>query len=340
MTTRSSIVALSLLGLAACGGSQPPAAATTPPAPAPAPSPAAATTPTPEAPKAEAPKEEKPSAAAAAAATAPAVRYSEGLATPESVLYDEAGDRYLVSNINGKPLDADNNGYIAELSPEGKVVKDKFIAGGANKVKLDAPKGMGIHGGILYVADISTVRKFDAKTGAPKGDIPIKGATFLNDITIAADGKVYVSDSGLKMGSGGLEPDGSDGVYAIDKAGKVKTVAKTKELGAPNGLLATDKGLLVVTFGTGELYRLDDKGKKEDVTKLPDGMLDGIVQVGDSLLISSWKSESVYKGKLNDKFEAVLTGQKAPADIGYDTKRHRVLVPHFMDNTVEAYELK
>jgi hypothetical protein len=36
----------------------------------------------------------------------------------------------------------------------------------------------------------------------------------------------------------------------------------------------------------------------------------------------------------------VLPEQKSPADIGYDTKRGRVLVPHFLENTVEAYELK
>jgi sugar lactone lactonase YvrE len=338
MWTRSSIIVVSLIGLAACGGSQSPSAAA--PTPAPEPSPAAMQTPAPETPKAAEPaKDEKAAAPAPPPPPAPVVRYTEGFATPESVLYDEAGDRYLVSNINGKPIDADNNGYIAELSPDGKVTKDKFIAGGANKVKLDAPKGMGIHAGILYVADISTVRKFDAKTGAPKGDIPIKGSTFLNDITIGSDGKVYVSDSGLKMGSDGLEPDGSDAVYVIEK-GKVKPIAKTKDLSGPNGLLATDKGLLVVTFGAAELYRLDEKGKKEDVTKLPEGMLDGIVWAGDSLLISSWKSQTVYKGKLNDKFEAVITGVKAPADIGYDTKRKRVLVPRFMDNAVEAYELK
>ena len=48
--------------------------------------------------------------------------------------------------------------------------------------------------GTLYVADLDTVRMFDAKTGAAKGEVKIPGATFLNDI--ATDGKVvYVSDS-------------------------------------------------------------------------------------------------------------------------------------------------
>src|SRR5262249_7581594 len=35
----------------------------------------------------------------------------DGFSTPESVLYDADGDVYLVSNINGKPAEADDNGF-------------------------------------------------------------------------------------------------------------------------------------------------------------------------------------------------------------------------------------
>src|SRR5207248_11288154 len=49
---------------------------------------------------------------------------------------------------------------------------------------------------------------------------------------------------------------------------------------------------------------------------------------------------AVYKGKLGGTFEPVLENQKSPADIGWDKKRSRVLVPHFMENTVEAYDIK
>jgi hypothetical protein len=56
--------------------------------------------------------------------------------------------------------------------------------------------------------------------------------------------------------------------------------------------------------------------------------------------VSSWESSTVYRGKLGGTFDAVLTGQKSPADIGYDTKRGRVLVPHFTEDTVEVYDLK
>jgi sugar lactone lactonase YvrE len=320
-----------ILALAACGGETPPPA---PPPPPPAPSASAAPAASSAAPVASAPPAEPPKPPP----PTPAVKYT-GFATPESVLYDADADRYLVSNINGKPGDSDNNGFISVLAPDGTVTALKWIESGKGKAKLDAPKGMGIAKGVLYVADITAVRMFDAKTGAPKGEVKIDKSTFLNDIAVGPDGKVYVSDTGVKFGEKGPEPTGTDAVYVIEK-GKAKPLAQSKDLGGPNGVLVTDKGVVVVTFGTGEVYRLDDKGAKQDASKPPKGMLDGVVSLGDSLLVSSWEGQALYKGKLGGTYEEVLAGQAAPADIGYDTKRGRVLVPHFLDGTVEAYDLK
>jgi sugar lactone lactonase YvrE len=331
MAYRSVVPVLSaLVALVGCGGSQPPPEQL--PAPAPEPPPVAAA---PAPVETAAPPKAAPEAPKEPAPPTPALRFAEGIATPESVLYDEANDRYLVSNINGKPTDADNNGYISELSPDGKVVKEKFIAGGVNKVKLDAPKGSGISAGVFYVTDITVVRKFDAKTGAPKGDIAIPGSKFLNDLAIAKDGRIFVSDSGV---NGNLEPVGGDAVYVIEK-GKVKPLATGKELAGPNGLLVVDNGVLVNTLTGNELYRLDDKGARQDVTPLPKGGLDGLAAVGDSLLVTSWQASAIFRGKLGQKFEVALPSLKGAADIGYDTKRKRVLVPRFMDNAVEAYDL-
>lgn len=327
------LTSLSVLSVA-CGGESPPPAQSAPPATSAAPPPSSSAEPMPDAAASAAPAVEPPKPAP----PSPVAKYT-GLSTPESVLYDADNDRYLVSNINGKPTDKDNNGFISVLSPDGQVTTLKWIEGGKNKVKLDGPKGMAIAKGVLYVADITTVRAFDAKTGAPKTDVPIPGSTFLNDVATGDDGKVYVSDSGLKVSAGGFEPTGTDAVYVLEK-GKAKAIAKGKDLGGPNGLLVTSKGVIVVTFGSGEMYRLDEKGQKQDVAKPPAGALDGVVALGDGLLVSSWQSSSVYRGKLGGPFEAVLTDQKSPADIGYDTKRGRVLVPHFTEDTVEAYELK
>jgi len=319
--------------LPACGGEAPPPAAPPPTSAAPsataAPAPSAA-----------------PAASASAAPAEPAkppgpasVAKYTGFAEPESALYDADNDRYLVSNINGKPGDKDNNGFISALAPDGTVTALKWIEGGKNKVKLNAPKGLAIVGGTLYAADIDVVRKFDLKTGASKGDIAFPGATFLNDLASGPDGKVYVSDSGIKLTDKGAEPTKTDAVYVIEK-GKTKALAKSTDLGAPNGLVMTDKGLVVVTFGSSEVYRLDEKGKKQDVSKPPAGALDGVVALGDSLLVTSWQASAVFKGTLGGTFEIVLADQKSPADIGYDTKRGRLLVPRMQEDTVEAFDLK
>jgi sugar lactone lactonase YvrE len=290
----------------------------------------------------------KPAETARAPATPPApsmgkpvLTFKDGLNTPESVLYDQATDEYIVSNIAGDPLAHDGNGYIAKLAPDGKVIEAKWIEGKKKGVTLNAPKGLAIAGDKLYVGDIDTVRIFDEKTGAPAGEVKIPGGTFVNDLAVAHDGRVLVSDSGLRSGKQAMEPSGSDAVYAIDKDKKLTTIAKGKELGGPNGLLPRADKTWVVGFQSGELYSLDAKGKRADVQKLPNGSLDGIVALpsGD-LLVSSWDASGVFRGKPGGSFEVVLEGVKAPADIGYDTKRGRLLVPLFNDNEIRVYDVK
>ena len=262
-----------------------------------------------------------------------ALPITEGFSTPESVFYDADSDVYLVTNINGEPAGADDNGYITKISPDGKISEAKWIDGAKDTVKLDAPKGMAIVGGVLYVADITVVRQFDAKTGEPKGEIKVEGATFLNDVVAAADGGVFVSDSGLDAK---FAATGTDAIYHISKDGKVKPLIKDKALGNPNGIAAgADGSVWVVTFGSGEIYSVDAKGKKVSPQKLPQGQLDGIVALdGGELLVSSWAGSVVYRGKPGGEWKAVVENVKSPADIGWDSKRKRVLIPLFQGNSV------
>jgi len=282
----------------------------------------------------------KPQPKPDAAKPAAAVTFKEGLATPESVLYDAATDTYLVSNINGAPTEKDNNGYIAELSADGKVVAPKLIAGGEKGVTLNAPKGLALVGADLYVADIDTVRIFDRKTGAAKGEVKVPGATFVNDLSAGPDGKVYFTDSGLTPR---FEGSGTDALWVLEpgKKPKVKALLKSKDLPHPNGIVATKDTLYVNFFGAGEIRAYDLKGKaKGDAMKVPAGGLDGLVMVGDDFLVSSWEGKAVFRGQAGGEFKAVLSDLTAPADIGFDSKRNRVLVPRFQDNLVEAWDLK
>ena len=289
-----------------------------------------------ETPKAQAPAVPTPDA------TAPIVVSSAGFATPESVLYDSEADVYLVSNIGGADeLAADANGFISRVDPAGRVLELKWIDGAKPEQALDAPKGMALANGVLYVADIDKVRTFDRTSGKATGKITIPGATFLNDVAAAPDGTIYVSDSGLKQGKSDLEPSGSDAIYRIDKGEKkAARMIRGRDLGNPNGLLADDEGVWVVTFGSGEIYRVSRNGRKEAGEDLPAGQLDGIVQVADgSQLVSSWEGGSILRGFPGAGFLANVSGLRSPADIGYDSKRKRLLIPSFTENRLEFRSL-
>lgn len=263
-----------------------------------------------------------------------------GLSSPKSIVHDEVNDVYLVSNIEGAPFAADRRGFISKLSPDGKVIDLKWIESGKNKVLLNAPKGMAVSSDRLYVADIDIVRIFNRKTGAPIGYAKIPGATFLSGLTIAPDGRVLVSDTGLVPGPGGLERSDSDAVYAIGRDKKVRLIAKSKNLSGPNGLAPAGQRMWVVSFGSGEIYSIDTKGRTNHVQQLPKGGLDGIVFVGEEALISSWMGNAIYRGKPGGEFRPVVDDVRSPSGIAYDYKRGRLIVPLLFDDEVRVYDLK
>jgi hypothetical protein len=261
-----------------------------------------------------------------------------GFATPESVLHDPTADVYLVSNINGSPLAEDGNGFISRVSPDGRVLDLKWIDGAAPGVTLNAPKGMALRGSALYVTDINVVRRFDRTTGEPLGDIHISNATFLNDLAPAANGDLYLTDSGLQAGEDGFAPSGTDAVYRVGRDGTVELIAHGAELGGPNGVHELDGQVWVVSFGSGELYRLVN-GSRANVLKLEGGMLDGVESVDGELLISSWEAKAVFRGPPSGPFTPVVTDVEAPADIGWDARRNRLLIPLFLGDAVRIVPL-
>ena len=283
-----------------------------------------------------------PPALAAPASPSTIVIKDAGLQTPECAVWDADQDVYFLSNINGDPTEADKNGFISKVGPDGKIIELKFIESGKKGAELNAPKGMAIAGNVLYVADLDTIRKFDRKSGKPKGKIAIKDAVFLNALTVSPDGKVlYVSDSAVQINAGGFSGTGSDAIYEIDLRKKsVRPLVKDKALHWPNGLLADDTGIWSVSLGANELIHVSYKGELGAVTKLPKGSLDGIVRLADnSLLISSWEGSAVYRGLPGGEFKEVISGVTSPAAIGLDGKRRAVLIPIFMASAFEIHTL-
>jgi len=255
-----------------------------------------------------------------------------GLSTPESVEYYAAEDVYLVSNINGSPFAADDNGFISKLKPDGSVIELKWIDGAGKNVSLNAPKGLAIVGNYLFVADINQVHVFELPEGKQKKSISIEGSTFLNGITPGPDSSVYVTDSGFNEG---FKPSGIDAVYRVWANGKYATIIKNKNLGHPNGVWY-DKDILVInTFGSGKIIRIESNGKLTEMPTPPKGGLDGLVKLQDGRLItSSWGGSAIYALNKDGTFTVLADHLDTPADIGVDTKRNRLLIPLFKQNKV------
>lgn len=243
------------------------------------------------------------------------------LTTCESVLYDEKNDVLYVANINGQPDAKDGNGFISKVSLEGQVTAASWATG------MDAPKGMGLLDGKLYVSDIDRVHEIDTGTGKITNSYTVADAKFLNDITVG-NGKVYVSDSG-------------GGAIHVIEDGKV--TAFLANLQGPNGLLAKNGDLIVALWDAKTLNTIDVSSK--DIMLRTEGIEnpDGIVAIDNNeYLVSSWNG-MVHHINADWEKTLVLDTRKdslSAADIEYVKSKNLLLVPTFFKDKVMAYEVK
>src|SRR3989441_13340346 len=266
-----------------------------------------------------------------------------GFLTPESVLDDSAQDIYFVSNINGGPLTQDNNGFISRLRPDGAIEVLKFIEGGRGGVTLNAPKGLAVLGDTLWVTDIDVVRAFNARTGAPVDSVKLDslGAVFLNDLAIAPNGAIYVTDTGIRFDDVGnvLHP-GPDRVFRVGPDRAVTQAIRGDTLGRPNGIAVDPVGkrFIIVEFGGRYVLGWKPGDKAPSVVAKGPGGFDGVEMVGRRILVSSWNDSTVSSYETGQEVK-VVTGVPSPADIGYDARRNRLLIPIFTGNRVEIWQL-
>ena len=77
----------------------------------------------------------------------------------DRVAFDAKTNSYYVSSIGKDPMAKDGNGFISKLDADGKVVSLKWATG------LNGPKGSGVAGDHLFVADIDELVEIDLATG-------------------------------------------------------------------------------------------------------------------------------------------------------------------------------
>lgn len=273
---------------------------------------------------------------------APLAVVSTGLATPESVLWDDTRRVWYVSNINGSPTARDDNGFIVRLSANGALLDSlPFISGADDDITLNAPKGMALRADTLWVTDIDAVRGFDVTTGTHVADIDLSGqnATFLNDIAVSNEGALYITDSGIAFtADGAVTHPGQSRVFEI-RDRTVRQAVVLPRQSAANGIAwhPALNAWLIVGFNTPNIFSWVTGAKEATVVGTGPGGGDGIVILADgSALYTSWADSSLTLFA-HGMSTTLRRGLNSPADLGYDPRRNLVAVPLFADNRVELW---
>ena len=268
-----------------------------------------------------------------------------GFQGPESVLHDEEQDVYFVSNMTGHGSIRDGNGFISRVSAANPESVTVFVRGGAAEVTLHSPKGMAIQGDTLWVADIDVLRAFHRKTGAPLGaiDFAPHGAVLLNDVAVAPDGTLRVTDTGILMIPAGVKHVGGDRIFAAGGGQAVTVVSSGLELRQPNGIARDADGArwVVVSFDpfVGEIAVIPDGDSARRVVRRGTGRLDGVqVLPGGAIIFTSWVDSALHV--LDGGGERKLVREiPDAADIGLDRGRRRVAIPLSSLGQVQIWDI-
>lgn len=257
---------------------------------------------------------------------------TDSLARPESALFDAVAHVIYVSNINGGPVDKDGNGYISRISPDGRLLQARWVTG------LDAPKGMALSRGRLYVADIDALVEIDPATGQITARYEAPGAGFLNDVTADTAGNVYVSDSQTHR------------IYRL-QGDSLEVWLASPQIRSPNGLYALPDYLVVAAAD----YRAERPGGARYLQAVsytdrkprplgagrPLGGLDGVEPADGGFFLSDWGAGRVYfYDPTVDSLQVLVEITQGTADFDYVPEQQRLYLPVMMSNRLIAYEVR
>jgi hypothetical protein len=263
-------------------------------------------------------------AAASAAAGTPALEQvwrAEGLCNPEGVAAATDGALFI-SNVCGEGGARDGNGFISRLSTSGEILDLKFIEG------LDGPKGMAVHEGNLYVADIEIVRIFNAETGEALDGAPIEGARFLNDVTVWQD-DVFVSDSGAGR------------IWRFTGT-SIDLWREGEELRGVNGLTGAGDKMFISTMTSGSLFEATASGGWRMIAtgmENADGI--GVIERKRSgFLVSSWPGEIHYVSEKGAVTTVLDTTAEKIFQNDLTIIDSLIVVPNWEPGSVTAWRVK
>ena len=197
---------------------------------------------------------------------------------PEGIAYDPAQRAWYVGSIaTGRIVRVDSAGAVSDFTPPSERLPLLGLAIDAGRRRLHAVRT----NGFLEIGPekqrVNEILSFDLGTRALARTVAVPGAFQLNDVVVAANGDLYVTDT-----QGGS-------VYRIRQAGGVLDTVAAGALPGANGIaLSADGGALYVAHSSGVArIRLAD-GNVLPRLALPEGetvaAIDGLYRDGAALL--------------------------------------------------------
>jgi DNA-binding beta-propeller fold protein YncE len=267
------------------------------------------------------------------------------LKNPESVAYSPKQNVLFVSNVNGKPDQKDQNGFISKILPSnGSIIELNWVTG------LNAPKGIAISNdnSKLYVSDITDLVEIDIASGKIINRFNAPGSSFLNDVVSDNQGNIYVSDTGTNT------------IYKLDTKLENSTSSlqgwlQNPQLNGPNGLHIDNikNRLVVVSLGPlskpgGGIEVIDIKNKtisslgKEGTTS-PFGGLDGVESDASNThyYVTDNPAGKIYDVNADGTGYVTLIDlhTHGAADLGSILGQSTIIIPLMQDNKLVAYKL-
>jgi sugar lactone lactonase YvrE len=252
----------------------------------------------------------------------PCLVCAQSLSNPESVEYDPATATLYISNTNTNQILARN--------AQGTLSVFKDLPGG------NAPYGLEIMRGVLYIAHRTRLRGYRLSDGADVLDFPIAGSTFLNGLASDGVSRLWVTDFSARD------------VHQLDlsQIPPTLTTLSTDTGQTPNGVRfdAANNRLLLGTWGANARIKALDLSNNaiSDVITTTTSNFDGVVfDCTGALYVSSWGSAAVLKFTppfaLNSTATVFAASVTNVADIAYARANGRVYAPSTNTNTITDY---
>lgn len=229
---------------------------------------------------------------------------------PETVL-PLPDETLLVSNVCG--LYDVGKGYLSLLDRNGQPIDWRIVDG------LDAPLGMALKQGQLYIVDNNTVKVFRWPGYVPIRTIALE-AGLANDIAVSDDDILYVTDSSHQK------------VQIVTPTLEQRALGWTGDFGRANGIHVNGDDLYV---GGERLWHVDLR--TGDVTTIGPSWLtdiDGIEQEADGTLQVTPVGGPLVR--LGEKLEIIGGEGTSSANHAYSDKLKLAFIPTGFDNTVVA----